>query len=64
MIGFFLGWKGEVVVLLLGGCNIGVCFIDFYVWGLEVLGVKVDIRFVLFFYVLLCCGDCGFLFLL
>lgn len=31
VIGVFLGWKGEVVVLFFGGCNIGVCFIDFYV---------------------------------
>ncbi|KAG0601688.1 hypothetical protein M758_11G132100 [Ceratodon purpureus] len=44
VIGSLLGRKGEAVVPLPGGCDIGARPIDLHVRGLEALGAKVDIR--------------------
>lgn len=45
VIGSLLGRKGEAVVSLPGGCDIGARPIDLHVRGLEALGAKVDIRY-------------------
>jgi len=44
VIGSLLGRKGEAVVPLPGGCDIGARPIDLHVRGLEALGAKVHIR--------------------
>ncbi|KAG0564224.1 hypothetical protein KC19_8G093500 [Ceratodon purpureus] len=44
VIGSLLGRRGEAVVPLPGGCNIGARPIDLHVRGLEALGAKVEIR--------------------
>lgn len=56
VIGSLLGRKGEAVVPLPGGCDIGARPIDLHVRGLEALGAKVDIMYVSLLYTLLCCG--------
>lgn len=44
VIGSLLGRKGEAIVPLPGGCNIGARPIDLHVRGLEALGAEVEIR--------------------
>lgn len=44
VIGALLGRKGEAIVPLPGGCNIGARPIDLHVRGLEALGAEVEIR--------------------
>ncbi|XP_024360944.1 uncharacterized protein [Physcomitrium patens] len=44
VIGALLGRKGEAVVPLPGGCNIGARPIDLHVRGLEALGADIEIR--------------------
>lgn len=44
VIGALLGRKGEAVVPLPGGCNIGARPIDLHVRGLQALGAQVEIR--------------------
>lgn len=46
VIGSLLGRKGEAIVPLPGGCNIGARPIDLHVRGLEALGAKVEIRYI------------------
>ena len=46
VIGSLLGRKGEAVVPLPGGCDIGARPIDLHVRGLEALGAEVDIRYI------------------
>lgn len=50
VVGSLLGRKGEAVVPLPGGCNIGARPIDLHVRGLEALGAEVVIRYGLFIY--------------
>jgi len=64
VLGSLLGRKGEAIVPLPGGCDIGARPIDLHVRGLEALGAQVDIRFVSPLYALLLCRDCGALLLL
>jgi hypothetical protein len=44
VIGALVGRKGEAIVPLPGGCNIGARPIDLHVRGLEALGAQVEIR--------------------
>ena len=44
VIGALVGRKGEAIVPLPGGCNIGARPIDLHVRGLEALGAEVEIR--------------------
>lgn len=42
VLGLIFVCVGYVKVFMLGGCMIGSCFIDFYLKGLEVMGVKIS----------------------
>lgn len=43
VLGLMLVCDGYVIVLLLGGCVIGVCLVDLYLKVFEVMGVELDL---------------------
>lgn len=44
VLGLLLVCEGYVIVLLFGGCVIGVCLMDIYISVFEVLGVEIEFK--------------------
>lgn len=44
VLGLMLVCFGEVEVVLLGGCVIGLCLVDLYICGFEVMGVQIEVE--------------------